>query len=176
MDHGNVTPNRRWYAFSQTLNRLDPEGLKKVIHCKGHRTHLARVALLHRGIGEELDKHGAPLRVYLFVAYAPGRPGAPREVAQQTRFRAVLELHGQRGCWPLPPGLSILGIKVDEMLGHVRPPPAPSGKTSGAKAPSAVEVNADARAESSQMDALRAQHPEFAAILDQVALERRQAT
>jgi hypothetical protein len=164
--------NRRWYALALSLGTLDFNTRKQLVPGKVHRAHLARIALLYRGIGEELDKRGAPLRIFHFVAYAPNRLGAPRLVGQQTRFRAVVQLYEERGRWPLPPALSRLALEVDQQLGHVRPRAASPDEASPAKDANPCDMHAEAEAAS----ALMAQHPEIAAMLAEFAEARRQAT
>jgi hypothetical protein len=160
-----------WYKFAQSLQRMDRDSLKKVLQGKHHRAHLARIAHLYRGIGEELDTLHAPLRIYAFVAYAPSRPGVPRELAQQTRFRAALDAFQLRGRWPLPAALTTMGLDVDERLGVVRPRKTPAGMC-----PGDAELNAQGASASAQTAALLTQHPEIAGMLAEFAARRRQET
>ena len=166
-------PNR-WYALAQSVGALDFNTRKRLVPGKVHRAHLVRIALLHHGIGEELDKRTAPLRIFHFVAYAPNRLGAPRLLGQQTRFQAVVQIHDETGRWPLPPALSGLALEVDRQLGHVQPRAAspakakPAEPAEPAEPPSPADLNAEARAGA----ALLAQHPEIAAMLGEFAAQR----
>ena len=163
-------PNR-WYALAQSVGALDVNTRKRLVPGKVHRAHLARIALLHHGIGEELDKRTAPLRIFHFVAYAPNRLGAPRLLGQQTRFQAVVQIYDETGRWPLPPALSGLAREVDRQLGHVQPraaSPAKAKPAEPAEPASPANLNAEARAGA----ALLAQHPEIAAMLGEFAARR----
>jgi hypothetical protein len=160
--------NPSWYALAQALDGLNSDTRKRLVPGAHQRTHLARIALLHHGIGEELDKRAAPLRVLMFVAYAPNRVGAPRLVGQQTRFQAVVQIYDETGRWPLPPALSGLALEVDRQLGHVQPRAANPAKTKHAEPASPADLNAEARAGA----ALFAQHPEIAAMLGEFAARR----
>ena len=100
--------NASWYALAQALEGLNPAARKRLVPGAHQRTHLLRIALLHHGIGDEVDNRAAPLRVLMFVAYAPDRLGAPRLLGQQTRFRAVVQIYapdsgpGQRRAGAIP--------------------------------------------------------------------------
>jgi len=116
---------RLWYRFATTLQRLDPVARSKVYPSKNTRTALTRIAQLPRVIGDELDELRAPLRCYQFIAYAPDRLEAPRNVAQDARRRAVLAFQAERQRWPRPRELSILALKIDERItGRAAPAPA----------------------------------------------------
>jgi hypothetical protein len=166
--------NRRWYAFAVALGGLDPDTRKHMVPGKGHRAHLARIALLHHGIGEDLDTRRAPFRIFHFIAYAPDRLGAPRLLGQQTRFRAVVQLVEETGRWPLPPALSGLAREVDRQLGHVEPRAASPANAKAAEPaePAEPASPADLNAEARAGAALFAQHPEIAAMLGEFAARR----
>ena len=168
--------NRRWYAFAVALDGLDDDTRKGMVPGKGHRAHLARIALLHHGIGDDLDTRRAPFRIFYFVAYAPDRLGAPRLLGQQVRFQAVVKLYNERGRWPLPPALSGLALDVDEQFGHVQPRAASDGRRAAepasAKASPAETPSRDLNAEARGGVALFAQHPEIAVMLGEFAARR----
>ncbi len=124
------------------------------------RSHLKRIAKLHPHLGETLDARGAPLRVYVFVAYARDRFERPLVVGQQDRFRAALSFYEESRRWPLIPEIRTLRLRVEA------PPKveAPSG-------PPAAKVLGDLAA--CFAIAAQAQDPELAELLKRFSEDRK---
>ena len=119
-----MATERRWWAFARAFQLLPLEGRKKVTHSKPLRSTYLRIARVHPYHGGALDELCAPLRIHVFVAYAPDLLALPLAASQQARFEAVMKFFEENRRWPLPPELKPLVAEVEEKwLGKPRPTP-----------------------------------------------------
>jgi hypothetical protein len=82
-----------WFKKSVAYRRIPPD-LRKDLS-QPHRSTCLRIAHMPPSIGEELDRRGAPLRVYRFIGWA-----GLGEEAMRRRYELVLRLHEALGRWP----------------------------------------------------------------------------
>ena len=154
---------RRWYQFCVAFQRLDVAARKKVFPSKSTRAGCMRISLLHRHLGEPLDEAEAPLRCYLFVAWAPDSLVVPQNMHQRTRHQALMAFFELRHRWPSPAEIKILMKQVATRLGLSVPLAQPE-----------AEKGASEQLAATLATSLAAQHPELALVLGEFARKPRQ--
>src|SRR4051812_49002864 len=97
----NKLDRTQWWSHARLVQQLNEDARKKLVHSRNKRYKLARLATVHPVIGRPLDELYAPVRVHLFVAYAPDLLDLPRNVGQHRRYQAVMRFWEERRRWPL---------------------------------------------------------------------------
>jgi hypothetical protein len=158
----------QWWSHARLFQRLNDDAKQKVVHSRNKRHKLARLAMVHPAIGRWLDELYAPLRVNVFVAYAPDLADLPRSVGQQLRYQAVRQFWDERRKWPLAHELRVLAVRTRTAAADPQPQPTAAAPESAVHA-----VGSDLLAEGFAV-ACEGQDPELAAVLRKYARERRE--
>jgi hypothetical protein len=137
-----------------------------------------RIAELHPTLGRRLDDSFAPQRVVKWIAWSPDRIECPRSVIQQFRFNAVMSVYAQCSQWPLQDGLRILADDVARATAwvpvvgpdpHELPVQEAPAAQEGPVSPPLAELDP----ELCLYEALGADHPRLASIIEAIRLARR---
>ncbi len=128
--------NRRWYEYARGLRKFTEAELAELLPATSSRCLMARIALLPRVLGDELDRLGAPLQIFQFVTYGRSGPGVPSELVRQTRFRAAVQFFERAGRWPYRYEIPDIRRRTEEELGLRAPESEKTEPTSAPAAPS----------------------------------------